>query len=122
MRTISRRYQRRNSLALAGGADATLRSGGDIVKKFGRANEFFGEIRAVLEQIEDLSAQLRIGVQAVQADGIPGKAFEKMLKGLEAAVQLGSRRALSPGAERAAPARARCCCSGRPASVVVVLA
>ena len=43
----------------------------------------------MFEQIEDVSAQLRIGIQAVQPGRVPGKPLEKMLKRLEAALQLG---------------------------------
>ena len=45
----------------------------DLVEQLRRANQFFGEIRAVLEQIEDVSAQLRIGVQAIQMQRSPPK-------------------------------------------------
>ncbi len=61
----------------------------DFIEQFGRANQFFGEIRAVFEQVEHVSAQVGIGVQTVQSSGVPGKAFQKMLEGFEAAVQLG---------------------------------
>ena len=91
------------------------RSSGDFVDKLRSANELFGEIGAVFKQIEDLSAQLRIGIQAVQPGGIPGKALQKMLERFEAALQFGFGERCRRGAEHAAPARARCCCwGGRP--------
>ena len=60
---------------------------GDIVHQFRHPNEFFGEIRAMLEKIHGARRQLRFGIEPVEPGGIASQTVEEMFEGPEAAMQ-----------------------------------
>ncbi len=112
---LMQRFEHRHALAHAGGLDAKHLAAeiaaqvGDVVEvhrnfcltrirrtrqlaelfdQMRNANQLFGKVRAVFENIQREARHLRIGIEQREQPGIRHQLLEKMLKGSRAAPQL----------------------------------